>query len=123
MRLVIDLPPDCTVHVDEPVPLPPDAAAWRRAAVERDLPPGVAAEIVEERATETAAGWPLHVVIVVLDVPDAEERCYGFYTLLEHAAAAVVRGAERRRALALLAGARPDFAGGEVACLAELWAP
>ena len=97
------------------VALPLDGRTWTAETL------GAGAQVRGVREVATQAGWPL--TLVRSDRGD-ERRVHAFYRFHLHGAVACARGAVDENAdglIALLCGARPDFGGGPIVALAEVW--
>ena len=116
--------PDLLIDVDPLSPRPDDLRAWIDHTIAREIPAHTRVQVVNSVETQTAVGWPVQVLhVVVLDREDrlAEVRLVAFYKLSAHAGMAMIRGThadrwERHRAklLEILLTGRPDYRGRHV---------
>jgi hypothetical protein len=121
VRLDIDpesrWPVDVLLEIEPLCSQPYDAEAWRRRILDRVAP----GETVHTTAGTTEHGFPMAIV-------EAGTCIVALYSFVDHVAAAIARAGDREtlaarrdEILALLRGARPDWSGPDIVCLAQLW--
>jgi hypothetical protein len=127
--------PDLVIDIDPLVPTPDDARSWIDFSIARDLPGASRPKLVHSVDTQTALGWPMQILhVVLLEVRDEKEilsetRLAAFYKFNEYAGHAMVRGTHverwethRAQLLEILQTGRPDYRGPQViAAIAELF--
>lgn len=126
--------PAATLRITHPVPAPKDPVAWLRERLSDGLPAGSRLAEARSADAQTATGWPLQLVeVLILPAPDAgdapaEVRLGACYRMLDFVATAVLCGltpaqfaADAAALQDVLRSARPSFRGPAPAALRDLW--
>lgn len=115
MRLLLDTPvgwpgEGATLSLVGPRPRPCDLRPWLTEVIGGE-------RVLDTKRLTTHGGWAFDLFLAV----GKTARLVAIYDFGDHVAAAIVEGREIEGAAGILATARPDWRGDEVACLEELW--